>query len=115
METKSSLALWWVQPAGWAAHLRDYFCSRKLSSGWSDRNVPAIRKLAKRCRKSWALLRARPIVRQSGGHWRCLDVIIDFTFPAVSLQTVQFARREKKPAVIGSTGFSAEEMEKYAN
>jgi 4-hydroxy-tetrahydrodipicolinate reductase len=38
------------------------------------------------------------------------DVIIDFTFPAVSLQTVQFARREKKPAVIGSTGFSAEEM-----
>ena len=40
------------------------------------------------------------------------DVIIDFTFPAVSLQTVQFARREKKPAVIGSTGFSAEEMER---
>jgi len=38
------------------------------------------------------------------------DVIIDFTFPAVSLQTTKFARREKKPAVIGSTGFSPEEM-----
>jgi 4-hydroxy-tetrahydrodipicolinate reductase len=38
------------------------------------------------------------------------DIIIDFTFPAVSMKTVQFACREKKPAVIGSTGFSPEEM-----
>lgn len=39
------------------------------------------------------------------------DVVIDFTFPHVSLCTAQFARRTKTPAVIGSTGFAAEEMQ----
>lgn len=38
------------------------------------------------------------------------DAIIDFTFPEVSMQTVRFAGRQNKPAVIGTTGFSAEQM-----
>jgi 4-hydroxy-tetrahydrodipicolinate reductase len=39
------------------------------------------------------------------------DVIIDFTFPEVSLQTAGFAHAAKKPAVIGSTGFSAQQLQ----
>lgn len=39
------------------------------------------------------------------------DVIIDFTFPEVSLLTARFASAAKKPAVIGSTGFSAQQMQ----
>ncbi len=39
------------------------------------------------------------------------DVVIDFTFPEVSLGTAQFAARTRTPAVIGSTGFSAAEMQ----
>lgn len=39
------------------------------------------------------------------------DVIIDFTFPAISMETVRFASRTKKAAVVGSTGFSGDEME----
>ena len=38
------------------------------------------------------------------------DVIIDFTFPPVSMQTARFAGRSKKAAVIGSTGFSPGQM-----
>lgn len=37
------------------------------------------------------------------------DVIIDFTFPSVSMQTVQFANQNAKAAVIGTTGFSPQE------
>jgi len=40
---------------------------------------------------------------------RPFDVIIDFTFPAVSLQTALFASRTGMPAVIGSTGFTPEQ------
>ncbi len=39
------------------------------------------------------------------------DVIIDFTFPPVSLETARFASRTNKATVIGSTGFSSEQME----
>lgn len=39
------------------------------------------------------------------------DVIIDFSFAPVSMQTLRFAGRSKKPAVIGSTGFSPEQVE----
>lgn len=39
------------------------------------------------------------------------DVIIDFTFPEISMKTASFASCEKKCAVIGSTGFSAEQMQ----
>jgi len=38
------------------------------------------------------------------------DVIIDFTFAAVSMETARFAGRSKKAALIGSTGFTAEQM-----
>lgn len=38
------------------------------------------------------------------------DVIIDFTFPQVSMETVRFASRHRKAAVIGTTGFSAEQL-----
>jgi 4-hydroxy-tetrahydrodipicolinate reductase len=38
------------------------------------------------------------------------DVVIDFTFPDVSIETALFASREKKHAVIGTTGFSDEQM-----
>ena len=38
------------------------------------------------------------------------DVIIDFTFPDVSMKTVQFAANKKKHGVIGTTGFSQEQM-----
>jgi 4-hydroxy-tetrahydrodipicolinate reductase len=37
------------------------------------------------------------------------DVIVDFTFPGVSLQTALFAGRTGTPAVIGSTGFSSDQ------
>jgi len=40
------------------------------------------------------------------------DVAIDFTSHAASMQHLQTAVQLKKPIVIGSTGFSAEEMEK---
>lgn len=39
------------------------------------------------------------------------DVIIDFTFPEVSMETVLFAARKKKHAVIGTTGFSDNQMQ----
>ncbi len=39
------------------------------------------------------------------------DVIIDFTFPSVSMQTARFAGRHSKAAVIGTTAFSSEEKE----
>ncbi len=38
------------------------------------------------------------------------DVIIDFTFPEVSMLTVEFARSRGVRAVIGTTGFSPEQM-----
>jgi len=38
------------------------------------------------------------------------DVIIDFTFPLISLKTASFAAAHRKCAVIGSTGFSDEQM-----
>jgi 4-hydroxy-tetrahydrodipicolinate reductase len=40
-----------------------------------------------------------------------VDVIIDFTFPPVSMETARFASRTKKAAVIGSTGFSPEQRD----
>jgi len=40
------------------------------------------------------------------------DVVIDFTSHAASLQHLEIATQRKQPMVIGSTGFSAEEMEK---
>jgi 4-hydroxy-tetrahydrodipicolinate reductase len=39
------------------------------------------------------------------------DVILDFTFPDVSMNTVEFAARERKNAILGSTGFSDVQME----
>ncbi len=39
------------------------------------------------------------------------DVIIDFTFPEVSMETMLFASHAKKHAVIGTTGFSDEQLE----
>jgi 4-hydroxy-tetrahydrodipicolinate reductase len=39
------------------------------------------------------------------------DVIIDFTFAPVSMETARFAGRSKKAAVIGSTGFSPAQMD----
>lgn len=45
---------------------------------------------------------------------RPFDVVIDFTFPEVSLHTARFAHRAGKPAVIGTTGFSAEQRETIA-
>lgn len=39
------------------------------------------------------------------------DVVIDFTFPAVSLQNIQETSKAGKSIVIGSTGFSEEEKE----
>jgi len=38
------------------------------------------------------------------------DVIIDFTFPEVSMRTVEFARARGVRAVIGTTGFSPQQM-----
>ncbi|MCP4716231.1 MAG: 4-hydroxy-tetrahydrodipicolinate reductase [Deltaproteobacteria bacterium] len=38
------------------------------------------------------------------------DVIIDFTFPAVSMETIRYAARTKKCAVVGTTGFSKEQQ-----
>ncbi len=44
------------------------------------------------------------------------DVIIDFTFPEVSMETARFAGRKKKHAVvIGTTGFSAEQTGTLGN
>jgi len=37
------------------------------------------------------------------------NIIIDFTFPATSMETVRFASKSGKGAVIGTTGFSEEE------
>jgi len=37
------------------------------------------------------------------------DVVIDFTFPEVSLSTVDFCHTTKTPAVIGTTGFTADQ------
>jgi len=39
------------------------------------------------------------------------DVLIDFTFPDVTIENLEVVSRNKKAAVIGSTGFSASEME----
>jgi len=39
------------------------------------------------------------------------EVIIDFTFHTASLEHLRLAAARKKPMVIGSTGFSSEEME----
>jgi 4-hydroxy-tetrahydrodipicolinate reductase len=43
------------------------------------------------------------------------DVIVDFTFPEVTLKTSDYAFRTGKAMVIGSTGFSAEQKEKIAS
>jgi len=46
------------------------------------------------------------------------DVIIDFTFPEVSLANLGIVKKYKKAAVIGSTGFTAEEtarVKEYAS
>jgi 4-hydroxy-tetrahydrodipicolinate reductase len=42
---------------------------------------------------------------------RC-DVVIDFTSAAVSLQHLEVASQSRKPMVIGSTGFVAEQLER---
>ncbi len=39
------------------------------------------------------------------------DVIIDFTFPDVSMETIRFAGSKGKRAVIGTTGFSQEQLQ----
>jgi len=39
-----------------------------------------------------------------------VDVIIDFTFPEITMQTVEYARARGVRAVIGTTGFSQEQM-----
>jgi 4-hydroxy-tetrahydrodipicolinate reductase len=39
-----------------------------------------------------------------------IDVIIDFTFPEVTMRTVEFAREHGVRTVIGTTGFSEEQM-----
>jgi len=44
-----------------------------------------------------------------------LDVIIDFTFPAVSMRTVEFACSRGVRAVIGTTGFSDGQMRDIAH
>jgi 4-hydroxy-tetrahydrodipicolinate reductase len=41
------------------------------------------------------------------GHF---DAVIDFTFPAISMETARFCARTGKPAVIGSTGFTAGQL-----
>jgi 4-hydroxy-tetrahydrodipicolinate reductase len=38
------------------------------------------------------------------------DVIIDFTSHAASLENLRLASKQKKPVIIGSTGFTADEM-----
>jgi 4-hydroxy-tetrahydrodipicolinate reductase len=43
------------------------------------------------------------------------DVIIDFTFPEVTLLTSEYASRSGKPMVIGTTGFSAEQKGRTAS
>jgi 4-hydroxy-tetrahydrodipicolinate reductase len=43
------------------------------------------------------------------------EVIIDFTFHTASLEHVRIAAEKHKPMVIGSTGFSAPEMEEIKN
>ena len=43
------------------------------------------------------------------------DLIIDFTFPVVTLKTAEYASRTGKSIVIGSTGFSAEQKENIAS
>lgn len=42
------------------------------------------------------------------------DVVIDFTGHSVSLQNLETAAKKKRAIVIGSTGFTAEEMKKAA-
>ncbi len=37
------------------------------------------------------------------------EVVIDFTFPEVSMETVRFAAARRVPAVVGTTGFSEEQ------
>ncbi len=39
-----------------------------------------------------------------------IDVVIDFTFPEITMQTVDFARAHGVRAVIGTTGFNDEQM-----
>ncbi len=39
------------------------------------------------------------------------DVLIDFTFPEVTMGNLQAVRRLNKAAVVGSTGFNADQME----
>lgn len=41
---------------------------------------------------------------------RAADVMIDFTFPEVSLQNLRICADLEKPAVIGSTGFSKDQL-----
>jgi 4-hydroxy-tetrahydrodipicolinate reductase len=41
-----------------------------------------------------------------------IDVIIDFTFPEVTMRTVEFARAHGVRTVIGTTGFSEEQMQR---
>ncbi len=43
------------------------------------------------------------------------DVLIDFTFPDVTIENLRVASRLNKAAVIGSTGFSADEMSELKN
>ncbi|HTF99257.1 MAG TPA: 4-hydroxy-tetrahydrodipicolinate reductase [Nitrospirota bacterium] len=41
---------------------------------------------------------------------KAVDVLIDFTFPEVSLQNLKICAEQGKPAVIGSTGFTKEQL-----
>jgi 4-hydroxy-tetrahydrodipicolinate reductase len=41
---------------------------------------------------------------------RPFDAVIDFTFPAISLETARFCAQSGKAAVIGSTGFTAGQL-----
>jgi len=51
-----------------------------------------------------------PVVERLEDVQAPLDVIIDFTFPEVSMRTVTFARTHGVRAVIGTTGFSDEQL-----
>lgn len=44
------------------------------------------------------------------GAMKSADVLIDFTFPDVSIKNLRLIKSLKKAAVIGSTGFSGEDM-----
>lgn len=41
-----------------------------------------------------------------------VDGVIDFSSPSASISLVEYMKKEKKPLVIGTTGFSADQMKK---